>query len=870
VNLTDEQFSALNSLWAQVDFTPNDSQQEAILHTDGPLFLTAGPGSGKTRVLLWRTVNLIAFHSVKPEEIFLSTFTEKAAFQLREGLRTLLGLVTNFNGIPYDLSKMYVGTVHSLCQKLITDRRFSRDRRRTAAPVLLDELSQYFHLYHARNFQDLLAKADIEKVEDINEFFGAVYQGKGSASRHVAVTNCISLFNRISEEHLDYKNAQDRVGDDMLRRLIRMYGAYRASLAPAAKPEQVDFSLLQQKAFQALESYSAAGTIFKHVIIDEYQDTNTIQEKLFFRLADGCKNLCVVGDDDQALYRFRGATVENFVQFPDRVQENWNCQAQEIPLNTNYRSRKLIVDFYTTFIKQCDWSRRDGKGFYRIATKQIGAKSDDKLPSVVASTNTKSKEAYGEIADLVKKLINSGKVQDPNQIAFLFPSVKNSAPVKGLKEALENVVILVYAPRAGRFLEVEESVAMFGVFLTIFGKPDKGDFVSRGYSEYFSWINRCSETAKQFIRADKQLGRYVEERSDEVERAVSDYEALMEVVDREGWGLDTSYDIETMKRKLSAAPGLSVVARKTLGSYYLELGIKRRIAEGNPFSLSYVIGATTALDWSVLDLFYRICGFDHFKAWFDLAESGKDEGPVANLGLLTQYLARFMDEYSPVINGSFLSEDKFKRSFFSSYLYALFRLGESENEDPDDPFPKGRVPFLTIHQSKGLEFPVVVLGSVNKKDRGAQFVEELIRPLLERDGEPLERIGEFDIMRMFYVALSRAKNLLVIANPRGQGISTYRHFAALLDEKFPRIPQLDISSIPAAKPEDDETPHNYSYTSDYLLFQKCPRQYLIYRKFDFVASRAQTQFFGSLVHQTIEDLHHLLIAQREKRSQVNV
>ena len=93
----------IEDLWAEADFAPNPSQRHAILHTAGPLFLTAGPGSGKTRVLLWRTVNLIVFHEVKPEEIFLSTFTEKAAFQLKEGLRALLGLVTNRTGKPYDI-----------------------------------------------------------------------------------------------------------------------------------------------------------------------------------------------------------------------------------------------------------------------------------------------------------------------------------------------------------------------------------------------------------------------------------------------------------------------------------------------------------------------------------------------------------------------------------------------------------------------------------------------------------------------------------------------------------------------------------------------------------------------------------------------
>jgi DNA helicase II / ATP-dependent DNA helicase PcrA len=858
----------IETLWSEVDFTPNESQRKAILHTDGPLFLTAGPGSGKTRVLLWRTVNLIAFHNVRPEEIFLSTFTEKAAFQLREGLRTLLGLVTNFNNTPYDLSKMYVGTVHSLCQKLIADRRFSRDRRRLQTPVLLDELSQYFHLYHPRSFQAFMEEAEIPKVEDINSFFGVIFKGQGSSSRHSAVTNCISLFNRISEECLEHEVVAGQISNEMFRGLLRMYGAYRTSLAPSGSPEQVDFSLLQQKAFDVLAAYADAGKVFKHVIVDEYQDTNTIQEKIFFRLADGSQNICVVGDDDQALYRFRGATVENFVQFPQRVEEHWHRRPEEIPLSTNYRSRKLIVDFYTTFINQGDWSHEDGTGHYRLVDKKIRAQSEDVLPSVVASTNTNSFDAFGEIALLVRKLIDTGKVQDPNQIAFLFPSVKDSAQVKRMKEALESVGLLVYAPRAGRFLEVEEAVAMFGVFLAIFGKPSKGDFSSRGYDKFFDWISECSDKAREITQRDSQLARYIQERRDEVERVVNDYNALMAVLAREGWELDIPYDIDRMKRKLYDAPGLSQIAKKTLGSFYLETSIRRRIREGNPFALNYVIGATTALDWSVLDLFYRICGFDHFKSWFDLAETGKDEGPVANLGLLTQYLARFMEEYSPVINGRFLSEDKFKRSLFSSYLYALFRLGESENEDPDDPFPKGRIPFLTIHQSKGLEFPVVVLGSLIKRDRGPQFVEQIIRPLLEREGEPLDRISEFDIMRMFYVALSRAKNLLVIANPRGPGITTYRHFSSMLGQKFPRIPQLDLKTIPEAKPDDEDTPRNYSYTSDYLLFQKCPRQYLIYRKFDFVPSRAQTQFFGSLVHKTIEDLHHLLIAQREKRMDV--
>src|SRR5207247_2137528 len=145
----------LEQLWSEESFTPNENQRRAIEHIDGPLYLPAGPGSGKTRVLLWRTLNLLVFHGVRPDEIFLATFTEKAALQLREGLRALLGRVTTHTGTPYDLSKMYVGTLHSLCQRLISDRRFHPNRRRGASLTLLDDLGQYIYMRKKRVWNDL-------------------------------------------------------------------------------------------------------------------------------------------------------------------------------------------------------------------------------------------------------------------------------------------------------------------------------------------------------------------------------------------------------------------------------------------------------------------------------------------------------------------------------------------------------------------------------------------------------------------------------------------------------------------------------------------------------------------------------------------
>jgi len=136
----------IEDLFKLNNFIPNENQKEAIMSINGSLFLMAGPGSGKTSVLLWRTVTAIVFYYVAPVKIFLSTFTEKAAKQLKDGLQTILGSVTNLTGISYDISRMYVGTIHSLCQKLIGDRRFVKGRNRVKAPILMDELDQYFYI----------------------------------------------------------------------------------------------------------------------------------------------------------------------------------------------------------------------------------------------------------------------------------------------------------------------------------------------------------------------------------------------------------------------------------------------------------------------------------------------------------------------------------------------------------------------------------------------------------------------------------------------------------------------------------------------------------------------------------------------------
>ncbi len=672
----------------------------------------------------------------------------------------------------------------------------------------------------------------------------------------------ISLFNRFSEEVIDPDMVMDQAESDTLEMLLGMYKLYKRDLAEGHAVPLTDLSLLQQKALETLDKYPASGSVFKHVIIDEYQDTNTIQERLFFKMAEGHKNICVVGDDDQALYRFRGATVENFVEFQQRCVDNLGLTPRKIPLATNYRSRKEVVDFYTDFMGRCDWQKIGKRGeHYRVIDKDIQAHSTDTLPAVIATNPGHPTACFAEIADLARDLVDTGKVSDPNQIAFLFPSLK-STQVPRMKEALEAVGFAVYAPRAGRFIEVDEAVAMFGAMFQVIGKPARGDFPGQDYNEFHDWIASAYDVAADLSQQDPYLAQFIEDKRQEIKRVVNDYRILTTVAEQRRWNLPGAYHIATMKRALYDAPGLSKEARSAIGSAGFERIVEARQAAGQPFTLGYILNRATSLDWTMLDLFYRLSGFDHFRAMLDLAENGTDEGPICNLGLISQYLARFVEEQRSVITAEVLASGVFTQ-IFGAYLYVLFRMGESEYEDAEDPFPKGRIPFLTIHQAKGLEFPVVVLPNARKKDTEAQLIETVVRPLLDREGEPLNRTPQFDVMRMFYVALSRAENLLVIAHLSSSGNYVNEPFKTMLKNGVTRLKDFDLTTLPPAKVDDKDLPKNYSYTGDYLLYQKCPRQYMIFRKYGFVPSRSQIMFFGSLVHRTLEDLHQHLIARKE-------
>lgn len=838
----------LEELWARAGFKPNQEQERAIRHVKGPVYLTAGPGSGKTSVLVWRTLNLIVFHGVPPERIFLGTFTEKGAHQLRERLRGLLSIATEASGKPYDISRMAIGTIHSICHLLLLDRRLSTGGRRPQAPVLLDAFAQYQYVYFTRNWDRLTEASELGK--NANAQITGYFEKRNSTSRHRAVVNATGFFNRASEELVDPKAS--RPPGPVARGLLKMYAAYRTMLQEDPARPLTDLSLLQSHAHDRLLAYTGSSTLFDHIVVDEYQDTNAIQERIYFRLAATSHNLCVVGDDDQALYRFRSATVDNFLQFPERCRELLGEAPTTIPLVTNYRSRKKIVTFYNEFMTQFEWSHRAKT--YRV-DKSIVAASEDDSAAVFAAEAGAPDDVAAEVAAMVKRLIDARRVRDPNEIAFLYPSL-NSVCVQKMRDALERVGLRVYAPRAGSFMEQDEALQVFGLLLLIFGVPE------HNHTDYAKWMRRAADQAKALVRGDAALAQFIKDRQAEIKTVVNDQRQLLRAIAAAGLGEDDEYG-EAALAVMSNALGTSAEVKRFLRGRSLARYVReqRKRRPDRPITLRYVINRACSLDWGVLDVFYQLTAFDSLKEAFDLAQAGTDEGPICNLSLVSDYLSRFQEQTSPVISGQFLANGVFARKLFSSYLYSIFRLGEGEYEDRDDPFPKGRIPFLTVHQAKGLEFPVVVLGNL-RKDPMERVMDEFVSRLVEKKSEPLDLAPTFDLARMFYVGLSRAKQVLILCPFRGRGQRYRNEFKPPMERLAQPLATLKTTAVKPSTSEESVAPRPYSFTGDYIQYSICPRRYMLHRRYSFAPSRSQTTIFGNLVHRTIEDLHQYLISQR--------
>lgn len=765
--------------------SPNSSQSKVIETIDGPLLVVAGPGSGKTFCLVERVANILKHREVPPERVLISTFTEKAAKELVTRITGRLGGLAEV-GNPLDLT---VGTLHSIFLGLLEE--FRAHTRIQKNYTVLDQFDQqYFLFQQASEFKD---------IAGINEALGL--QGPHSSWRFAGALT--KWLNKISEEGI----AGEALTQSDAPELVASGEAYQTYRRLLSEYNYLDFSTIQVEMLRLLENPVICEQIqgrFDYLMIDEYQDTNAIQEKIVLKLAEKHRNICVVGDDDQALYRFRGASIRNILEFPERFTDG---ECQQVRLTKNYRSEPPIIDFYNRWMEATDWTG-EGKSFRFGKVIEPNQPNPPNHPAVFKVSGDDGGENWAdEAVSFLKKLRSKGVIKDWNQVAFLFRSVRNPKVVSFAND-LEAAGIPVYAPRSNMFFERTEVRLLIGALLFLF--PQYGSIRQ----------TRDGMNLQVWAYYDGCLADFIAH-------------------------LKTGEDPQIMAWAAARAKSHMTLAENT----------------NYPFS----------------GLFYDLIQFPTFSRFLDegIAHAGvRDSRPARNLSKIS----RLLNKYEYLYNVIVIRPDRLERDLlmlFNYFFRFLWDGGIEEYEDESEYAPSGCVSFMTIHQSKGLEFPIVLVGSLDAVPR-KQYTDMEVMLEQELSGrepfEPLDRIKTFDFWRLFYTAFSRAQNMLVLTcqenmpKARGQRNVPSAYFRPVYDDlKSWRDLTFDPDSIDLAEVKEVDIKQSYSFTSDVLVFEGCPQQYRLFKDLEFAPVRTNAILFGTLVHQTIEDIHKAVLRGEESK-----
>ena len=332
--------------------TLNPMQQQAVLHTEGPLLVLAGAGSGKTRALTHRVAYLIEEKNVSPWNILAITFTNKAAGEMRERVNGL---------IPQGADSVWVSTFHSLCVRIL--RRFIENLGYESS----------FSIYDTDDQKTLMKQ--IFKEREIN---GKLYKERGVLGIISSAKNEL-----VTPEEFALESKKD--GSARSQQIAELYKEYQVRLK---KNNALDFDDLLVKTVELFESCPEVLDYyqerFRYIMVDEYQDTNTAQFRLVSLLASKYRNICVVGDDDQSIYRFRGANIKNILSFEEAFPG-----AKVIKLEQNYRSTKTILSAANEVIRN-----NEGRKDKTLWTEnEMGEKMFD----------TAYDEAEGIVSDIMKR-----------------------------------------------------------------------------------------------------------------------------------------------------------------------------------------------------------------------------------------------------------------------------------------------------------------------------------------------------------------------------------------------------------------------------------------------------------------------------------
>lgn len=747
----------------------NKEQLEAVTHKDGPLLIVAGAGTGKTTVLINRLLYLITEKKVDPDKILLTTFTEKGAGELVKRADVAL---------PLGYVDLWINTFHSFCERIL--REHALDIGIDSGFKLVNQTDQW-----------ILIKKNLDK------FNLDYYRPLGNPNKFIH--ELIKHFSRLKDEdispkeYLEYaknlKNNTDEVDVDEVSRIIELANAYHIYNQLLLDNGYLDFGDLIVYTLQLfktrkniLEQYRSK---FEYIMVDEFQDTNWAQYELIKMLAAPKNNLIVVGDDDQAIYRFRGASMSNIMQFKDDYKN-----ADEIVLINNYRSGQNILDHAYTFIQKNNPNRLEEK--LKI-NKQLKSHSKEKGEVDYIFYNT----VESETANIAKKILTSKKQNKYDWKDFVVLVRANDTADRFVKEFSRQNIPNVFVSLKGLYYKpiildmiaylrlldnYHESSALFRVLdMDIFNVRQLDIVNMNKLARYKSWSLFETLLKNNLV---KDLNENSRKGIEKLLKLLRDHTILVKTTKTSNVFVKFIYDSGVLS-------GLDRDKDREIFSYLNQFYIKiKKLEENNP------------------DM--------KLKEFIETIDMELNAGETGGLRL--------------------------------------------EYDDSDV------VKVMTVHAAKGLEFKEVFLvdlvdkkfPTINRSEK-IKIPDAIIREKLPEGNE----VHTEEERRLFYVAMTRAKESLHLSGARDNGgmrekkISKFIEEAGIevfdkLDTKLEDKNELerDLDDLQVGKKEKDvdvQIPVQFSF-SQLAAYDNCPLQY----KFNFVLKipvPTKNQFlFGRIMH----------------------
>ena len=805
----------------------NENQQKVVEYNGNkPLLVEAGPGSGKTRVIIERVKFLINELKVNPSSLLVITFTRKAANELKDRLS---------EDIPKNIiNKMQISTIHSFCLDFLK-------KRGNVTNLIDDDSGEKRRLFIQKYKYKLGFK---------NEFYLADYQIPSVINKFDEYTtfkvdiggliDYIKQTRPIDKEYVDFVNSFKFFPSKKVRenekfkkswynaRFLQTPKAYVKYLELLDLFNAVDYNTVQIKFLESLKENPE--TQYTNILVDEFQDTDPVQAEIFEILLKNAESFTAVGDVDQSIYSFRGSFRDYFEEFYNKYN------AELISLNYNYRSTNNIIRTSEAFIKP---QRKEYSKKYLV-----GARNEDKESYILESLDPQ--EEAQKIFNLIKDLKDNGKIRQYSDVAILYRSIVSNKNIPFLIDEFKKNDISYHISGTEDLIESDEVKSILTLFYYIARKLDHSYGMSNLEKE---WLNLRAFCGIDFIPKFRKLSvetkRYLMELQENFENDVlkTEKEVYFELTGKKSRkkkfnGVFTRNEdvlIEIFKRVNKPVVDLDLIEDAGDREFFTELEKLRE----NVFSSDEEDKLT------ILEVYYELlnlCGY------FDdlVINNGDYELELENLSKIS----RTIFNYESIISA------KDVRGLFFFLTNVIEGYGTSSS-DVDG------VQLMTVHKAKGLEFPVTIVSSLSEYN----FPLAPRDPMREKDNinkddtfytpnKFLEykycseadevNLGLAEENRVIYVAMTRAQDILVLSVVGKMPEEICRisnYFNKNLD-----LDNMSISSV-GSKPEENKLNLSYSSFADY---NNCPWRYNLLNKLHFKVSQKEVTKMGSIIHEALD------------------